>query len=403
MLLPVEPALLLAAAEEYGTPLYLYDLDKIASQYRRLIESFKGVHFKVKYACKANTNLSVLRHLLAEGCGVDAVSLGEVMTTLKAGFQPQDILFTPNSVAFQEVQQAVELGVHINIDNISILEHFGAAYGDRVPVCLRINPHVLAGGNSHIQTGHIDSKFGISIHQLRHALRVIKGLNIRVEGLHMHTGSDILNPDAFLNAFEILLSTAEDFPQLKYLDFGSGFKVPYKQDDISTNVEELGPMVVERFSNWCHQHNKNLELWCEPGKFLVSEAGLLLVRANVIKQTVSTVFVGVDSGLNHLLRPMLYDAYHHIVNISNPKGPARIYSVVGNICETDTLGWDRKINEVREGDILAIQNAGAYGFSMSSQYNSRLRPAEVVIKDGETILSRRRETFEDLWQTQMAV
>jgi diaminopimelate decarboxylase len=396
-----QPALNLA--DEFGTPLYVYDGDKITNQYKKLVKAFEGINFKVKYACKANNNINVLKLLRAEGCGLDTVSIQEVRLGLHAGYPEDEILYTPNCVSIAEIEEAVKLGVRINIDNISILEQFGHIYGRSVPVCIRINPHVLAGGNKNIQTGHIDSKFGISIHQIRHVQRIIKAHNMHIEGLHMHTGSDILDSQSFLNGLEILLDTAIDFKDLSYIDFGSGFKVAYREGDHTTNIEELGPKVVEKFKAFCHEYGRELELWCEPGKFLVSEAGYFLTRVNVIKQTVATVFAGVDSGLNHLIRPMLYDAYHDIINVSDPQGITRIYTVVGNICETDTFGWDRKLNEVREGDILVMLNAGAYGFSMSSNYNSRFRPAEVLVYNGQVHLIREREEFKDLLNKQIEV
>ena len=300
-----------------------------------------------------------------------------------------------------EIDQAIAKGVKINIDNISILEQFGAKYGASVPVCIRVNPHIMAGGNAKISTGHIDSKFGISYYQLRHVLRVVNLYGVQVEGLHMHTGSDILDAEVFIRGAELLFEAAQENKDLKYMDFGSGFKVAYKSADVTTDIEDIGVKIAERFKAFCQQYGRELELWFEPGKFLVSESGYFLVKTNVVKQTTSTMFAGVDSGLNHLIRPMLYDAYHNITNVSNPEGIERIYAVVGYICETDTFGWDRKLNEVKEGDILAFHNAGAYGFSMASNYNSRFRPAEVFIVDGQAHLIRRRETFDDLLQTQI--
>ena len=390
---------LVKLADEFGTPLYVYDADKITSQYQRLTKAFAGSKHSIKYALKANSNINILRLLKEQGAGLDAVSIHEVELGLKAGFDPDQILFTPNCTPFREIERAVELGVHINIDNIPFLEQFGHTYGSSYPVCVRINPHLLGGANEHIQTGHIDSKFGISIHQLRHAMRVIKTNNIHIEGLHMHTGSDILDTQVFLNGLEVLLDHAMDFPDLQYVDFGSGFKIGYYEDDIVTPVEELGAKVTDRFNRFCKEYGKELELWFEPGKFLVSKSGYFLVRTTVVKQTVSTVFAGVDSGQNHLLRPMLYDAFHRITNISNTQGLQRVYNVVGYICETDTFGVDRKLNEVHEGDILAIHNAGAYSFSMSSNYNSRSRPAEVLLYKGKPHLIRRREELEDLLRT----
>ncbi|MCX6274833.1 MAG: diaminopimelate decarboxylase [Bacteroidetes bacterium] len=389
--------------EQFGTPLYVYDGDIIERQYKKLTSSFSSVSLKIKYALKANTNQGILKLMRKLGSGLDAVSIEEVQLGLLAGFSPEEILFTPNGVAFDELKKAVEIGVKINIDNISVLEHFGHDYGDKVPCCIRLNPHIMAGGNTHIQTGHIDSKFGISIYQLRHVERIIKNYNIRINGLHIHTGSEILDSSVFLRVADLMFETAQSFPELEFIDFGSGFKVAYKDGDAVTDIEELGKELSQRFNDFCKGYGKKLELWFEPGKFLVSECGFLLVKVNVIKQTLSTVFAGVDSGQNHLIRPMFYDSHHHIANLSNPNDKPRIYSVVGYICETDTLGWDRKISEIREGDILAICNAGAYGFSMSNNYNSRMRPPEILIYKDKVHLIRKRETIEDLLRNQVEV
>ncbi|MCO4820191.1 MAG: diaminopimelate decarboxylase [Bacteroidetes bacterium] len=394
---------LLNVADEFGSPVYVYDADKIVKQYKKLCDAFKGVDLKIKYACKALTNINILKLLRQQGCGLDTVSIQEVLLGLEAGFEPSEILYTPNCVSFEEIQKAVDVGVQINIDNISILEQFGNEYGSTVPVCIRLNPHIMAGGHSHISVGHIDSKFGVSIHQVPHLLRVVKMYDIQVNGLHMHTGSDILDAEVFLIGAELLFNVAKEFRNLEFMDFGSGFKVGYRPGDVTTDIESLGKKITTRFNAFCKEYGKELELWFEPGKFLVSESGFFLVRSNVIKQTTSTVFVGVDSGQNHLLRPKLYDAYHEITNLSNPHGTKRIYSVVGYICEADTLAYDRQLNEVREGDVLAIHNAGAYAISMSSNYNSRFRPAEVLIYNGKAHLIRKRETFEDLMKTQVSV
>lgn len=385
-----------ALISRFGSPVYLYNADKIVAQYKRLTSAFSGVKLKIKYAMKANNNLHLLKLLKAQGAGLDCVSVFEVELGMMAGFAPAEILFTPNGVSPDEMRRAVELGVQVNIDNISLLEQFGHTYGNSIPCCIRINPHIVAGGTSHIQTGHIDSKFGISIHQLRHVLRIVAKENIRVNGLHMHTGSDILDSGVFIRAAELLFDAAVEFPGLEFIDFGSGFKVAYKEDDVVTDVEELGNAITGRFKTFCKEYGSEPELWFEPGKFLVSESGYLLVKVNVVKQTTATVFAGVDSGQNHLIRPMFYEAYHHIVNLSNPQGTPRIYTVVGYICETDTFALDRKINEIREGDILAILNAGAYGYAMSNNYNSRPRPAEVLYNNGEFSLIRKRESLDDL-------
>jgi diaminopimelate decarboxylase len=388
---------------EFGTPLYVYEGKTIERQYNKLAEAFKDVNVKIKYACKALTNISIMKYLHNLGSGLDTVSIQEARLGILAGFKPDEILYTPNCVSFEEIQMAVDLGLSINLDNISILEQFGHTYGNTVPCCIRLNPHIMAGGNQNISVGHIDSKFGISIYQIPLVKRVVDACNINVTGLHMHTGSDILDADVFLRGAELLYNAAANFPNLRFMDFGSGFKVAYREGDVTADIAGIGKKISKSFKAFCRDYGRNLELWFEPGKFIVSESGYLFVKTNVIKQTTSTVFAGVDSGQNHLIRPMFYDAYHHIVNVSHPKGTKRIYSVVGYICETDTLGYDRQMSEVKEGDILAIHNAGAYGFSMSSNYNSRYRPAEVLILNGKAHLIRKRESFEDLTRNQILI
>lgn len=388
---------------KYDAPLYVYDTSKIISQYEQMKESFRDTNIKIYYACKALSNISILKLFMRLGAGLDTVSIQEVWLGLEAGFNPKDILFTPNCVSLDEYNLAKELGVKINIDNISILEQFGIENGDKYPVCIRINPHIMAGSHTKISVGHIDSKFGISIHQLPLVERIVNANNMIIEGLHMHTGSDILDVEVFLQGAEILFEIAKKFPHLKYIDFGSGFKVAYKPDDIATDISELGTELSKRFNEFCSNYGRQLDLIFEPGKFLVSEAGYFLVRVNVIKQTTSTIFAGVDSGFNHLIRPMFYNAYHQIINVSKPEGKTRLYTIVGYVCETDTFGWNRKINEITEGDILCFKNAGAYGFSMASNYNSRFKPAEVMIHKGKDYLIRRRDNFEDLLNTQYKI
>jgi len=390
-------------AKEYGTPLYVYDGEKILSQVKKLQDAFSSVKLRIKYATKALSNINILKLMKKAGTGVDAVSIEEVKLCMHAGFEPHEIMYTPNSVSFDEIQEAVNLGVMINIDNIPMLEHFGTYYGNGVPVCIRLNPHILAGGNAKISVGHIDSKFGISILQLKHVHKVVEAYDLNVIGLHVHTGSDILDAEVFLKGAEILFDAAMEFKGLKFLDFGGGFKVAYKQGDISTDIKEVGNKVSKAFKEFCEEYGSELEIWFEPGKFLVSESGYLLVKVNIVKSTPASTFVGVDSGLNHLIRPMMYDAYHDVVNISKLEGPERVYTIVGYICETDTIAADRKLREVQEADIIAIKNAGAYGFSMSSNYNSRLKPAEILILNGKPYLIRERETFEDILRHQLEI
>jgi diaminopimelate decarboxylase len=394
---------LLKIAEDFGSPVYVYDAEKIETQYKRLTNAFKDVkHLKINYAVKALSNISILKLFNSFGSGIDTVSLQEVQLGLAAGFLPEQIIFTPNGVSLSEIEDAAKLGVKINIDNLSILEQFGTKH-PKTPVCIRINPHVMAGGNANISVGHIDSKFGISIHQIPHILRIVENTKMTINGIHMHTGSDILDIEVFLYASEILFETAKQFKNLEFIDFGSGFKVPYKLGDIETNIEELGKKLSEKFNAFCKEYGKDLTLAFEPGKFLVSESGRFLTKVNSVKQTTSTVFAQVDSGFNHLIRPMFYGSHHDIVNISNPNGRERFYTVVGYICETDTFGNNRRINEINEGDILCFKNAGAYCFSMASNYNSRFKPAEVLWYNNKAHLIRKRETFDDIINNQIEV
>jgi diaminopimelate decarboxylase len=392
---------LIQLAEQFGSPLYVYDAEKIQSQYNRLTKAFSKVDkLRINYAMKALSNVAILKLLKEMGSGLDTVSIQEVLLGLHAGYDPDKIFYTPNGVSLEEIEEVSAMGVQINIDNLSILEQFGTKYPN-VPVCIRINPHVMAGGNANISVGHIDSKFGISVHQLPHLVRIVENTKMNIVGIHMHTGSDILDIEVFLYAAEILFDAARNFKNLEFLDFGSGFKVPYKKDDIETDIEELGKKLSKRFNAFCTEYGKELTLIFEPGKFLVSEAGFFLAKVNVVKQTTSTVFAGIDSGFNHLIRPMFYGSQHHIENISHPKGKERFYSVVGYICETDTFANNRKIAEIKEGDILCFRNAGAYCFSMASNYNSRYKPAEVLWMNGEGHLIRAHETFEDILKNQI--
>jgi len=394
---------LLSVVHTYGSPVYVYDANKISAQYERLTKAFAAVpSLRINYAMKALSNVSILKLMRKLGAGLDTVSIQEVKLGLHAGFAPEQIIFTPNGVSMEEIEEAASLGVQLNIDNLSILEQFGSKH-PQIPVCIRINPHVMAGGNSKISVGHIDSKFGISIHQIPHILRIVENTKMHINGIHMHTGSDILDIDVFLYAAEILFDAAKHFRELKFIDFGSGFKVPYKEGDIQTDIEELGEKLSQRFLEFCKLYGRNLTLAFEPGKFLVSEAGFFLVKVNVVKQTTSTVFAQIDSGFNHLIRSMFYGATHFIENISNPEGKKRFYSVVGYICETDTFASNRQIAEISEGDILCFRNAGAYCYTMASNYNSRPRPAEVLWIDGQAKLIRKAETLEDLLRNQVEI
>lgn len=388
--------LLISAAEQYQTPLYVYDAQRIRDQYKKLTTAFHRNEIQVFYACKALTNVNILKVLKEAGSGVDCVSINEVKLALAAGVSPDKIIFTPNSVALDEYLEATELQVNINIDNLQLLESFGQQFGGAYPVIVRLNPHIMAGGNIKISTGHIDSKFGISVDQIDQIVEVKKSTGIQIKGLHLHTGSEIKDVEVFIKGLNLLLSLTVHFPEMSIIDLGGGFKVPYREDEIGTDMDLLGEKMAETLENFRLKNGKSFKVWFEPGKYLVSECGYFLVKANIIKKGPSRTFVGVNSGFNHLIRPMFYDAYHKITNITNPGGAPYLYNVVGNICETDTFAWDRELNEVRAGDILLFSNAGAYGFEMSSRFNSRARPAEVLADNGSLKLIRKRETFEDV-------
>jgi len=394
-----------ALAEQFGTPVYVYDGHKIEEQIAKMRTAFSGTNLKIKYACKALTNVSIMKLMCKNGVDIDVVSMQEAHLAILAGYAPNQIQYTPSGVAFSEVQEAVEMGLRMNLDSLPLLEKFGQTYGNRFPICLRINPHIMAGGTLKISTGHKDSKFGISIEQADEINDIIQKYDLNVVGLHQHTGSDFKNANVIIEAAEKLFDlTFKYFPNIQFIDLGSGFKVAYKEDDHITDMEKLGKEVAEVFNNFCQKFGRDVELWFEPGKFLVSESGYLLARVNVVKYSPERNFIGVDSGLNHLIRPMMYDAYHEIINGSNLDGKEKeMYDIVGYICETDTFGKDRLLPKTKEGDTMVIKNAGAYGFSMASNYNSRFRPAEVLIYNGQKHLIRQRETMEDILKNQVVI
>lgn len=397
----LSPQQLIQIGKEFGTPVYVYHAEKIAEQYKKLTTAFNGSNVVFFYACKALTNISILKYIKSTGANIDCSSINEVKLALLAAFGPQQILYTSNGIGFNEIMEAKELGVNINIDSLSNLEKFGKAYGHDYPIGIRLRPNIMAGGNLKISTGHDKSKFGIPVEQLQELLDIVKQNNIHINNLHIHTGSEIKDVEVFVKGIEVLFDIIPHFKELKSVDLGGGFKVPYKKGDDETNMELLAQKVKFAFDS--HPVAKGLQIWFEPGKFLVSESGYFVAQVNVLKETAATTFVSINSGFNHLIRPMFYDSYHRIENISNPGGEEKSYSVVGNICETDTFAWDRKLNEVREGDYLVFYNAGAYGFEMSSNFNSRYKPAEVLVKDEKNTLIRKRDEMNDLLRNQIVI
>ena len=389
---------------KYVTPLYVYDAQIIENQYNILRGSFPTVkNLRINFAIKALSNQSILKLMKQLGSCVDTVSIEEVKLCLKAGFTPAEIGYTPSGVTWDEIEAAVGLKVKIHADSVSLLRKFGEKYGSTYPIGIRLNPHVLAGGNLKISTAHERSKFGISILQLDDIQEVMRETGLVIDGLHQHTGSEIKEAETFLQVSEIMLNAAKRFPDLQYLDFGGGFKVPYKPHDKGTDMAKMGKAVSERFNAFCKEYGRDLTLVWEPGKFIAAQCGSLFVEVTTVKHNPSISFAHTNSGLNHLIRPMMYDAYHEIVNVSNPMADKQLYNVVGYICETDNFAEDRLLPKITEGDVLGLLNAGAYGFSMASNYNSRPRPAEVLIYKGKDYLIRKRETVEDILSNQVEI
>jgi len=392
-----------AIAQQFGTPSYVYNADKIVEQYQTLTTAFAQQNVKIFYACKALTNINILKLIKNIGGNVDCSSINEAKLALHAGFEPSRVLYTSNGITFSEIEEAQSLDIHINIDSLSNLEKFGKKYGHSYPVGIRLRPNIMAGGNLKISTGHDKSKFGIPVDQIDEVLKIVADNNIFIKNLHIHTGSEIKDVAVFVKGIEVLFDIIPLFKELEVIDLGGGFKVPYKQGDAETDINLLAQEVGKAFANHPNPNGKPLQVWFEPGKYLVSEAGYLITEVSVLKTTKTTTFASVNSGFNHLIRPMFYDAYHKISNISNPEGEEKTYTITGNICETDTFATDRQLPEINEGDLLVFANAGAYGFEMSSNFNSRYKPAEVLVKEGEFHLIRRRDTFEDLLRNQLEV
>jgi diaminopimelate decarboxylase len=389
----------LNAVAKFGTPLYIYDANSIASQYQKLKSSFSSVNTKIFYACKALTNINILAHINSLGAGIDCSSINEVKLALYANVANENILYTSNSIAFEEICEAAKLGVHINIDSISNLIKFGEKFGNSYPVGIRMRPNIMAGGNLKVSTGHDKSKFGIPLQQLHIVENIVATYNLQVTCLHIHTGSEIVDNDVWIEALQILIDILPKFKHIKHLDLGGGFKVAYSNAEKETDIETLAKKIEQVLQVNCI--DKKIEIWLEPGKFLVVKSGYLLSKVVVVKDNDNEVLVGIDTGFNHLIRPMFYDAFHTIKNISNASGIVKKYTIVGNLCETDTFAIDREILEINEGDILCFENAGAYGFEMSSNYNSRYKPAEVLLKNNQLQLIRTRSNFDDLLKNQI--
>lgn len=390
--------IMLGIAERYGTPVYIYDLQNIREQIKKLKESI-GIYPKTKflYAVKANYNIHLVKEIINQGFGIDAVSPEEVQLGINCGVDPKKIMFTGNNITDSEMIQVHEMGVLLNIDSLSRLEKFGKKYPGS-DVCVRFNPNIGGGNHKHNITGGSDTKFGISYLHMNEVLKIVNKYNLRLKGIHEHIGSGWLELDTPLIALNIILEIASKIPGLDFVNIGGGFGIPYHPNQKELDIKNLGKKINEKLIEFYKNYGIKLELRLEPGRYIVCKAGYLLTKVNTIKKNPEgKIFVGTDTGMNQMIRVALYDAYHSIVNLSNKTDKIGYYNICGNVCESsDFFAKDRKMSEIREGDILSIENTGAYGFAMSSNYQFRPLPAEVIVDGNKIILSRRRETFDDL-------
>lgn len=392
---------LLQMAAQYGMPLYIYDAEVISHQIHTLRDAFAPHIPSIHFACKALTTIGVLQHINQQGCGIDAVSPGEMEIALRAGVPPHQISFTPNGVKFDEYSFALQHGIHIHVDQLEALQ-WVIEHHPNASITLRFNPAVQAGGHEKLEVGASGSKFGIPAEQVSEVVKLTTDSSIQVKGVHMHLGSDIDTTSSFDEAYDYLLQLAMHWKDtLQHIDVGGGFKVPYHPDDSSIDIASFGKAVAQKFSAFISQLGRPVRLVLEPGKFLVSQAGYLLMEVSAVREAGDTDMIYVNSGFNHFIRPMNYGAYHHLIQLSNPDGEVSAYDVVGNLCETDTFALNRPLPATQRGDILCLCNAGAYGITMASNYNSRMRPAEVLWKDNTAKLIRRAETIEDLIRTDL--
>lgn len=390
---------------QFGSPLYVYNEQIIRQRCRELKHAFSDwKKTRFHYAIKANSNLHILKIICEEGFCVDAVSIYEAELAFLAGFTKEQILFTVNNMSDEEMHFAHNKGILLNIDSLSRLEKYGTAY-PRSSVCIRMTPEVTAGHHTKVQTGYKESKFGILFEEVSQVKEIAKKHKLKIVGLHEHTGSGIKDMTVTLRSMKGLMNAAYQFPELQFLDFGGGFSIPYKPEEKRFDLTSFGKKTTKLFAAFSKKIGKELVSVFEPGRYCAAEAGILLCRVTTIKERGKKAIIGVDTGFNHLIRPVMYDSYHHIVNLSNNEKnrehksnkKQKKYDLYGNICESgDCFGKERMLSEVREGDILAILDTGAYGFSMASQYNSRPLPAEILLNNEKPILIRKRQTFGDI-------
>ena len=391
------------AASNFGTPIYVYDLSIIESQNRKLQNAFKNLdNYKIHFAAKSLSNISILKFINILGIGLDAVSIEEVKIGIKCGFNKDEILYTPNGVSFSEIKEAKSLGVKINLDSLESIKDFSENYPND-PISIRINPGIYAGGNEKISVGHSNSKFGIPEEFINDLIKMDEDNRINVTGLHIHTGSDITKNNEFEKGIKKIFSIATKFKNIESIDLGGGIKIPYFLGDTETNLNDYASAVEHENKKFKNNTGRELKIIFEPGKFLVSDSGYFITKVNYIKRSENNNFVQVNSGFNHFIRPALYNSHHEVINLSNPNDQKEEYTVVGYICEKDTLAEKREISKISKGDLLCFKNAGAYGYNMSSNYNSRLRPAELCIHENSIKKIREEESLEDLLKNQIDI
>lgn len=385
-------------AQKYGTPLYVYDAARIQNRCRTLKSAFGELPVEWLYAIKANDNPHVLKLIISEGFGFDTVSLEEALLSLKVGQAPGKIFYTENNMTDAEMIAAIDAGVFLNIGSYSRLEQFARASSGKT-CSIRVNPQIGDGHHAKVDTGNRDSKFGIRLDLIPDAVKMANIYGTKITGIHIHIGSGIQKPENLVNAMKVLLEIGRELPDLKRVNFGGGFPVPYREGEEAFSIEQFASGARPILEQELDRRNGDLVYHFEPGRWIVGPAGVLLTRVNTVKDQGRITFVGTDTGFNHLLRPAMYEAYHAVVNVSNATSAyTNTYTIAGNICETgDILAEDRKLPETVHGNLLALCDAGAYGMTMASNYNRRSLPSEILIlPDGTPKQIYSRETAEEI-------
>ena len=390
---PVDPDRLVAIAQKWGTPTYIYIEKLIRERCRMLVNLFSDLPVSWLYAIKANDNPHIMKIIADEGLGFDTVSFEEVLLSRKTGIEPHRIFYTENNMTDAEMNGAVEQQVILNIGSLSRLESFCSRYPGS-SCCIRIKPDIGDGHHAKVDTGNEDSKFGIRMDQLSDAIAIAQKMGVRIEGIHAHIGSGISEPENLLYEINVLLEAARYFDDLAYINFGGGIPIPYRSDEPDFDLARFAKLASERLQAFINSDKRNITFYFEPGRWIVGPGGILLTQINTVKDQGRKTFLGTDTGFNHLIRPALYDSYHGVVNISaSPDSGTKVYDVAGNICESgDILACDRELPVSKTGDYLAILDAGAYGMTMASMYNRRALPAEILIteKGFHKVIRRRK-------------